>query len=50
MHGHSTSGSAIVTLGIGEFGNAWSYVDEAGNEVAASETCIYLVKDLDQRV
>ena len=36
--------------GIGEFGNAWSYVDEAGNEVAASETCTYLVKDLDQRI
>jgi GNAT superfamily N-acetyltransferase len=35
--------------GIGEFGNAWSYVDEAGNEVAANETCIYLLKDLDER-
>lgn len=34
-------------VGIGEFGNAWSYVDEAGDEVAESETCTYLVKDLD---
>ena len=33
-------------LGLGEFGNAWSYVDEAGNEVAQSETCVYLVKEL----
>ena len=33
-------------LGIGEFGNAWSYVDEDGNEVAESEICAYLVKDL----
>ncbi len=32
--------------GIGQFANAWSYVDEAGNEVAASETCTYLVKAL----
>ena len=35
--------------GAGEFENAWSYVDEAGNEVASSETCIYLVKALDRR-
>ena len=35
--------------GIGEFGNAWSYVDEHGNEIAASETCNYLVKELDER-
>jgi ribosomal protein S18 acetylase RimI-like enzyme len=34
-------------LGVGEFANAWSYVDEHGNEVAESETCAYLVKDLD---
>jgi ribosomal protein S18 acetylase RimI-like enzyme len=33
-------------LDIGEFDNAWSYVDEHGNEVAESETCAYLVKDL----
>lgn len=33
-------------LGLGEFGNAWSYVDEAGNEIAESETCVYLVKEL----
>jgi ribosomal protein S18 acetylase RimI-like enzyme len=33
-------------LGIGEFPNAWSYVDEDGNEVTESETCSYLVKDL----
>jgi GNAT superfamily N-acetyltransferase len=31
---------------FGEFSNAWSYVDEAGNEVAESETCVYLVKAL----
>lgn len=34
-------------LGVGEFENAWSYVDEAGNEVAESETCAYLVKDIE---
>jgi GNAT superfamily N-acetyltransferase len=33
-------------LGIGEFANAWSYVDEAGHEVAENEICSYLVKDL----
>ena len=33
-------------VGLGEFGNAWSYVDEDGNEVAERETCSYLVKDL----
>ena len=33
-------------LGISEFANAWSYVDEAGHEVAESEFCSYLVKDL----
>ena len=36
-------------IGLGEFGNAWSYVDEDGNEVAESETCTYLVKELDER-
>jgi GNAT superfamily N-acetyltransferase len=36
-------------LGIGEFANAWSYVDEDGNEVAESETCSYLVKRLPGR-
>ena len=35
-------------FGLGEFGNAWSYVDEAGNEVAESEICSYLVKELDE--
>ena len=33
-------------VGLGEFASAWSYVDEAGNEVAESETCTYLVKEL----
>jgi GNAT superfamily N-acetyltransferase len=37
-------------LGIGEFANAWSYVDEAGHEVAESEICVYLVKELDKHV
>ena len=36
-------------LGLGEFANAWSYVDEHGDEVAEVETCDYLVKDLDER-
>jgi ribosomal protein S18 acetylase RimI-like enzyme len=36
-------------LGLGQFANAWSYVDEHGDEVAESETCTYLVKDLDGR-
>lgn len=36
-------------LGLGAFENAWSYVDEAGNEVAESETCVYFVKDLDEQ-
>jgi ribosomal protein S18 acetylase RimI-like enzyme len=36
--------------GIGQFENAWSYVDEAGQEVAERETCIYLVKSLGRRV
>ena len=36
-------------VGLGEFGNAWSYIDEAGIEVAESEICAYLVKDLDER-
>jgi ribosomal protein S18 acetylase RimI-like enzyme len=31
-------------LGIGEFANAWSYVDEHGNEVGEIEICAYLVK------
>lgn len=35
--------------GLGEFANAWSYVDEQGDEVAEIETCSYLVKDLDAR-
>jgi RimJ/RimL family protein N-acetyltransferase len=34
-------------LDVGEFENAWSYVDEAGHEVAESETCTYLVKDFE---
>lgn len=33
--------------GIGPFASAWSYVDEAGNEIAEEETCLYLVKRLD---
>jgi GNAT superfamily N-acetyltransferase len=37
-------------LGIGEFENAWSYVDDAGNEVAECEICTYLVKDLPEDV
>lgn len=36
-------------VGVGAFTNAWSYVDEAGHEVAESETCTYLVKDLGGR-
>jgi len=35
-------------LDIGSFSNAWTYVDESGNEVTESETCIYLVKELGQ--
>jgi ribosomal protein S18 acetylase RimI-like enzyme len=34
-------------LGIREFATAWSYVDEAGHEVVESETCCYLVKELE---
>jgi ribosomal protein S18 acetylase RimI-like enzyme len=37
-------------LGIGEFENAWSYVDDAGNEVAERETCTYLVRELREDV
>lgn len=36
-------------LGVGEFANAWTYVNEQGDEVAEIETCSYLVKDLDAR-
>jgi GNAT superfamily N-acetyltransferase len=36
-------------LGISDFANAWSYIDEDGNEVAESETCTYLVKDIGDR-
>ena len=31
---------------IGEFVNHWSYVDESGREVSATESCRYLVKCL----
>jgi GNAT superfamily N-acetyltransferase len=34
--------------GIGTFQSAWSYVDEAGNEIDECETCSYLVKSLDR--
>jgi GNAT superfamily N-acetyltransferase len=33
--------------GVGDFANHWSYVDESGGEVTATETCCYLVKPLD---
>jgi len=32
---------------VGQFENHWSYVDEAGSEVAETEICSYLVKRLD---
>jgi ribosomal protein S18 acetylase RimI-like enzyme len=35
---------------IGDFANHWSYVDESGGEVTATETCSYLVKQLDGAV
>jgi ribosomal protein S18 acetylase RimI-like enzyme len=31
---------------LGEFTNHWSYIDEAGHEVADTETCWYLIKPL----
>jgi ribosomal protein S18 acetylase RimI-like enzyme len=60
--GHAQIGLAVATdnerasalydrlgygeAGIGQFANHWSYVDEAGAEVTATETCCYLVKAL----